>query len=125
LCARIFGNEAFARNVREMDIMSHTLCAVKWQCELAVREIAGHGGWEKMEWDVYIDRETNRVVPVICALKEGNIYLTSGEGLQKFLDEFFPLETQETLKAFTDSLQEHRRTEAEHKEKWGDRLQNY
>jgi hypothetical protein len=84
----------------------------------------GHGGWEKAEWDVYIDEETKQVIPVICGLKEGKIFSISGEDLQKALDEFFLIETNGTLKAFRQSLEEHRHAEAEHKAKWGDRLQH-
>ena len=105
--------------------MNHSVCATKWQCELAVKEIMGHGGWEKTEWDVHRDSETEQVVPVICALRGGKIFSVSGEELQKILDEFFPLETEgSSFEAFRKSLEEHRRAEAEHKAKWGDRLQH-
>lgn len=105
--------------------MNRSLCATKWQCQLAVKEIMGHGGWEKAEWDVCVDEETKQLVPVICALKEGRLFSVSGESLQKMLDEFYPVETEETLTAFRSSLEEHRRAEAEHKAKWGGRLQHH
>ena len=104
--------------------MGRSLCAVRWQCQLAVKEMMGHGGWEKVEWDTYIDDEKKQIVPVICALKDGRISSASGEELQDVLDEYFPIEHEGTLDAFRESLEEHRRAEAEHKAKWGDRLQH-
>jgi len=104
--------------------MERSLCAAKWQCQLAVKEMMGHGGWEKAEWDVYVDNETKQIVPVICAMREGKISTVSGEDLQKALDEFFPVETEGALKAFRESWEEHRRTEAEHKATWGGRLEH-
>jgi hypothetical protein len=98
--------------------MSHTLCAVKQQCALAANEMMGHGGWEKVETDVFADGASGAVVPLICALKDGQIFETSGEGLQKVLDEYFPVRREGTLEAFRGSWEEHRQTEAEYRKTW-------
>jgi len=79
----------------------------------------GHGGWEKIVYDVVVDEKTGRAVPLICALKDGQIFESSGEELQKTLDHYFPVRIEGTLEAFRESWEEHRRTEAEYKEKWG------
>jgi len=99
--------------------MARTLCAVKRQCELAATEMMGHGGWEKVEFDAFMDAESGRIVPLICALKDGQIFETVGQELQKMLDEYFPVNTEGTLEAFKASWEEHRLTEAEYRAKWG------
>ena len=98
--------------------MSHTLCAVKQQCQLATTEMIGHGGWEKVECDTYVDAESGRIMPLLCAMKEGRIYEASGEELQRALDEYFPVKKEGTLESFRDSWEEHRRTEAEYRITW-------
>jgi hypothetical protein len=104
--------------------MGRSICSVKWQCQMAVREMMGHGGWEKCEWDVYVDGETGGIVPVICALKHGKISESSGDALQKILDEYFPMTTEGALDAFRESWEEHRRVEAQHKATWGDQARS-
>lgn len=105
--------------------MRHSVCCVKWQCQLAVKEMMGHGGWEKTEWDVHFDDESGRIIPVICALRDGKLYESSGEELQKLLDEYFPVTTDGTLEFFKESWEEHRRVEAEHKATWGGQSQSH
>ena len=104
--------------------MVHSECSVKWQCQMAVSEMMGHGGWEKSEWDVHVDDETGQIIPVICALKDGKIYESAGEELRKVLDEYFPLTTGNTLELFRESWEEHRRVEAEHRATWGEQSGN-
>ena len=100
--------------------MPQMLYSVKKQCELAVDEMRGHGVWEKIECDVYIDDESKKALPIICALKDGQIYEASGEKLQKMLDEYFPIQIDGTVELFRESLEEHRLAEAEHKAVWGE-----
>lgn len=99
--------------------MQHTLPAVRKQCEMAATEMMGHGGWEQIVHDVIVDNKTGLISPLICALKEGQIFECSGEDLQKALDYYFPVYTEDTLGAFKESWEEHRKTEAEYREKWG------
>ena len=99
--------------------MLHTLPAVRQQCELAANEMMGHGGWERIEHDAIVDDKTGEILPLICALKDGQIYETSGEELQKELDNYFPVNGEGTLEAFKESWEEHRRMEAEYRSKWG------
>jgi len=99
--------------------MRHTLPAVRQQCELAANEMMGHGGWEKIAHDAIIDDETGQIIPLICALKDGQIFESSGDELQNVLDYYFPVHTEKTLDAFKESWDEHRRTEAEYRAKWG------
>jgi hypothetical protein len=100
--------------------MRHTLPAVKQQCKLAANEMMGHGGWEKIEYDAIVDGKTGEIFPLICALKDGQIFESSGEELQKALDYYFPVHGEGTLEAFRESWEEHRRTEAEYRAEWGD-----
>ncbi len=79
----------------------------------------GHGGWEKVEYDTYIDADSGAVVPLICALRDGQIFEVVGEELQKVLDVYFPVNTERTLEAFRESWEEHRRSEAEYRPQRG------
>ncbi len=105
--------------------MGNTLYAVRQQCHLATTEMMGHGGWEKVDCDAFVDGESGKIVPLICALKESQIYEASGDELQKVLDEYFPVKKEGTIEAFRVSWEEHRRAESEYKSTWGDQGQKF
>ena len=83
--------------------MDNVLCSAQWQCELAASDMKGHGGWEKIVCEVFYDEGSGQVVPLICALKEGQIYEASGEKLKELLDRLYPVRTEGTVDAFREA----------------------